>query len=165
MEKDRPRDKKANGKRPKQNLLIVETINSPSADKEKGSTSVSTLKKLAKSRKHVKIVGSSKILDEEDFRNDSVHLNERGITKLVEEINSFMKENNMKEIIRDEHGFLSQRPYQGVTREYTFGCKMCSEQQCPPNNSSQPQESSNSNKRRAEFLTALKGLDAKKSRK
>ena len=130
---------------PSKNLLIVETINSPSADGEKRSASVSTLKKLAKSRKHVKIVGSSKILDEEDFRNDSVHLNESGITKLVEQINSFMKEHNMKEIIRDEHGFLSQRPYQRVTCEYTFGCKICSEthteeQQCLPHNSSQPQE-------------------------
>ena len=152
------------------NLLIVETINSRSADEEKRSASVSALKKLAKSRKHVKIVGSSNILDEEDFRNDSVHLNESGIRKLVEQINSFMKEHNMKEIIRDEHGFLSQRPYHGVRREYTFGCKICSEthteeQQCPPHNSSQPQESSNSNKRGAEFLTPLKGFDAKKSTK
>ena len=115
----------------------------------------------------MKIVGSSKILDEEDLRNDSVHLNQSGIRKLVEQINSFMKEHNMKEIIRDEHGFLSQRPYHGVRREYTFGCKICSEthteeQQCPPHNSSQPQESSNSNKGGAEFLTSLKGLDAKK---
>ena len=152
------------------NLLIVETINSPSADEEKRSASASAPKKLAKSRKHVKIVGSSKILDEEDFRNDSVHLNESGIRKLVEQINSFMKEHNMKEIIRDEHGFLSQRPYHGVRREYTFGCKICSEthteeQQCPPHNSSQPQESSNSNKRGAEFFTPLKGFDAKKSTK
>ena len=81
-----------------------------------------------------------------------------------------MKEHNMKEIIRDEHGFLSQRPYQGVTCEYTFGCKICSEihteeHQCPPHNSSQPQESSNSNKKGAEFLTPLKGLDPKKSTK
>ena len=70
---------------PSKNLLTVETINSPSADEEKRSASVSTLNKLAKSRKHVKIVGSSKILDEEDFRNDSVHLNESGIMKLVEQ--------------------------------------------------------------------------------
>ena len=35
MENGRLSDKRGNGKRPKKNLLIAETINSPSADKQK----------------------------------------------------------------------------------------------------------------------------------
>ena len=51
--------------------------------------SLSKLKNLAKSRKHMKIVGFSKTFDEEDFINDGVHLNESGITKLMERIDNF----------------------------------------------------------------------------
>ena len=37
-----------------------------------------------------------------------------------------MEDHNIKEIIRDKYSFLS-RPYEGVTCEYTSGCRIFSE--------------------------------------
>ena len=150
---------------PNKNLIIVETINSPSCDEEKRSVSLSTLKRLAISREQMKIVGIAKTTDEYDFRNVRVHLNESGVTKLVEHKwiyeRTFLERNHKRRA-----GFLANRPYQGVTREYAFGGKVCSEihseeKQCSPGNK-QPQESA---KRGPEFLTPLKGSDAKKFQK
>ena len=89
---------------PNKNLIIVEIISSPSCDEEKRSVSLSTLKRLAKSRKQMKIVGIAKTIDEYDFRNVRVHLNESGVTKLVQHINGFMKGHSLEEITKGEQG-------------------------------------------------------------
>ena len=72
-------------------------------------------------------VMSSGIIEESDFRHDGIHLNEIGITKLIEHVDNFLKNSGMKSVIKNSNGFLADRPYRRISREYIFGCKQYSE--------------------------------------
>ena len=72
-------------------------------------------------------VMNSSIIKESDFRHDGIHLNEIGVTKLIEHVDNFLRNSGMKTVIKNSNGFLADRPYRKILREYIFGCKQCSE--------------------------------------
>ena len=73
------------------------------------------------------IVMNSSIIEESDFRHDGIHPNEIGVTKLIEHVDNFLKNSGMKTVIKNSNGFLADRPYRKISREYIFGCKQCFE--------------------------------------
>ena len=102
----------------KKKLIAVKTIKSPSCDDEKIMMSSDVLKNPAN------IVCS--IINDTDFRIDGIHLNEAGATKRLERIHAKIKSLNLLTIIKEGKGFLANRFYSKVTKEYIFGCKKCS---------------------------------------
>ena len=128
------------------------------------------------------------IMNDTDFRPDGIHLNKIRITKLLEHVDAKVKTLNLGSIIKEEgKGFLANRPYSKISKEYIFGCKKCSEPpdegtSCPPisfSNEQAPQQSQpaqplhqrpsgqadNFQKRTSEALSPVKGVTNTKLKK
>ena len=79
----------------------------------------------AKRKKHIRTIDCS-IIYGTYFRPGGIHLNEVGVTKLLEHVHAKIKTLNLGSIIKEGKGFLANRPYNKVAKEYIFGCKKCS---------------------------------------
>ena len=110
---------------PQKKLIIVETVASPGCDEDKIKMYNETVRNYVKRKSYMTVMSSS-IIEESDFRHDGIHLNEIGITKLIEHVDNFLKNSGMKTVIKNSNGFLADRPYRKISREYIFGCKQCS---------------------------------------
>ena len=144
------------------------------------------LKNFAKRKKHITTIDSS-IINDTDVTPDGIHLNEIGVTKLLEHIDTKMKILKLGFIIKEGKCFLANRPYSKVAKKYIFGCKKCSEAHdegtsCPPisfSNGQAPQQSQpaqplhqrpsgqaeNFQKRTSEAVSPVKGVTTTKLKK